>query len=136
MIKKRERGCYSIGEKKRWQAQKVGMTDKLRGERGCSYPDRVLHCVWTALSAHSDFLGSRVYAFLGVTSHLHFWQNDRDLLHAMAVTTGRMDTKLELAQKVNSGEENSSATFASIQIRNLSITSLVLYQQAIRGTLQ
>ena len=30
----------------------------------------------------------KVYACLAVTCHLHFWQNDRDLLHASAVTRG------------------------------------------------
>ena len=30
----------------------------------------------------------RVYVCLGVTCHLHFWQNDRDLLRATAVTRG------------------------------------------------
>ena len=30
----------------------------------------------------------RVYACLTVTCHLHFWQNDRDLLRATAVTRG------------------------------------------------
>ena len=30
----------------------------------------------------------RVYACLAVTCHLHFWQNDRDLLRATAVTQG------------------------------------------------
>ena len=29
-----------------------------------------------------------VYACLALTCHLHFWQNDRDLLHATAVTWG------------------------------------------------
>ena len=28
----------------------------------------------------------KVYACLAVTCHLHFWQNDQDLLHATAVT--------------------------------------------------
>ena len=32
----------------------------------------------------------KVYVCLAVTCHLHFWQNDRDLLHATAVT----DTKI------------------------------------------
>ena len=31
----------------------------------------------------------KVYACLAVTCHLHFWQNDRDLLRATAVTRGR-----------------------------------------------
>ena len=30
----------------------------------------------------------RVHMCLAVTSHLHFWQNDWDLLHATAVTQG------------------------------------------------
>ena len=30
----------------------------------------------------------KVYASLAVTCHLHFWQNDRDLLRATAVTRG------------------------------------------------
>ena len=30
----------------------------------------------------------RVNACLAVTCHLHFWQNDRDLLRAIAVTRG------------------------------------------------
>ena len=28
----------------------------------------------------------KVYACLAVTCHLHFWQNDQDLLHATVVT--------------------------------------------------
>ena len=52
-----------------------------------SFPDRLQHCASTvALSAHSNFFGSGVYAYLGVTCHLHFWQNDWGLLHAIAVT--------------------------------------------------
>ena len=39
----------------------------------------------------------RVHACLGVTHCLHFWQNDRDLLHATAVTQGwnRYQTKCQ-----------------------------------------
>ena len=33
-------------------------------------------------------LSRRAYACLGVTCHLQFWQNDRDLLRATAVTRG------------------------------------------------
>ena len=44
--------------------------DKLRVN---SFPDRFPHYAWlAALSAHSDFIGSRVYVCLGVTCHLHF----------------------------------------------------------------
>ena len=57
--------------------------------RVSSLPDRSPHCAWTAAySAHSDFVGSRVYACLGVTCDLHFWQNDRSLLRATVVTRG------------------------------------------------
>ena len=60
--------------------------DKLRVS---SFPDRFPHSAWTAASsAHSDSNGSRVYACLGVTCHLHFWQNDRGLLRATAVIRG------------------------------------------------
>ena len=41
-----------------------------------------------AESAHSGFVESRVYACLGVTCHLHFWQNDWGLLRATGVTLG------------------------------------------------
>ena len=38
-----------------------------------------------AQSAHFNFVGSRVYVGLGATCHLHFWQNDWGLLHAIVV---------------------------------------------------
>ena len=41
--------------------------------------------------APCHFMQSRirkVYAYLAVTWHLHFWQNDQDLLRATAVTRG------------------------------------------------
>ena len=60
--------------------------DKLRVS---SFQDRVQHFAGTATqSAHSDFVGSWVYACLGVTRHLRFWQNDRGLLRATAVSRG------------------------------------------------
>ena len=40
---------------------------------------------------------------LGVTCRLHFWQNDRGLLHATAVTRGVEWTPTKLALEVNSG---------------------------------
>ena len=55
-----------------------------------SFPDRVPHYARTsAQSARSDFVGSRVYACLDVTCHLHFAQNDRGILRATMVTGGR-----------------------------------------------
>ena len=38
-----------------------------------------------------------VCACLAVTCHLHFWQNDRDLLRATAVTQGWMDTEIRVS---------------------------------------
>ena len=62
------------------------LPDKLRVS---SFPDRFPHCTRTAAqSAHSDFVGSRVCACLGVNCYLHFWQNDRGLLRATEVTRG------------------------------------------------
>ena len=55
-----------------------------------SFLDRLRHCAWTAAqSAHSDFVGSRVYACLGVTCHLFLGQNVRVFLRATAVTWER-----------------------------------------------
>ena len=56
--------------------------------------------------------GSRVYACLGVTCHLHFWQNNRGLLHAIVVTGGGMDTEYESAKVVNLEEKKSLASHA------------------------
>ena len=79
-----------------------------------SFPDRFPYYACTAAqSAH--FIGSRVYACLGVTCHLHFWQNDR------------------VAHKVNSGEENSPAAPAGIGTRNFSMTSPVLLPTSYPG---
>ena len=59
--------------------------------------------------------------------HLHFWQNDRDLLRATAVTRGvERIPKEESAQKADPGEENSPAVPAGIRTRDLSITSPAL----------
>ena len=42
--------------------------------RVSSFPYRFPHYAWTeAMSAHSDFVGSRVYAYLGVTALLAEW---------------------------------------------------------------
>ena len=59
---------------------------------------------------------------LAVTCHLHFWQNDRGLLRATAVTR---IPKIR-AQKVDPGEENSPDAPAGIRTRDLSVTSPVL----------
>ena len=68
----------------------------------------------------------KVYACLAVTCHLHFWQNDRGLLRATAVTRGWNGYRNESAQKVDPGEETSPAAPAGIRTRDLSITSPAL----------
>ena len=50
----------------------------------------------------------QVYVSLAVTCHLHFWQNDRDLLRATAITRGWNGYRNN-SQKVDPGEENSPA---------------------------
>ena len=50
----------------------------------------------------------KVYACLAVTCHLHFWQNDRGLLRATAVTREWNGYRNESAQKVDPGEEKFS----------------------------
>ena len=68
-----------------------------------------------------------MHVCLVVTCHLHFRQNDRDLLRATAVTRGWNGYRnKESAQKVDPGEENSPAAPAGIRTRDLSITSPAL----------
>ena len=71
-----------------------------------SFPGSFPHYAWTvAQSSHSGFVGSRVYACLGVTCHLHFWQDDRGLLRATALTRDwnghriRVSTQSELSRR-------------------------------------
>ena len=64
-----------------------------RDNCGQVFPDELRvssfpHYAWTTWSAHSDFIGSRLYAYLGVTCHMHLCKNDRGLLCAKAVRWG------------------------------------------------
>ena len=52
----------------------------------------------------------KVHACSAVTCHLHFGQNDWDLLCATVVTWGWNGYQTESAQKVDPGEENSPTT--------------------------
>ena len=52
--------------------------------------------------------------------------NDRDTLHATAVTRGWNGYRNESAQKVDPGEENSPVVSAGTRTRDLSITSAAL----------
>ena len=58
-----------------------------------------------------------MHAYLAVTCHLHFWQHDRGLLRATAVTRGWNGGQNKSAQKVDLGEENSPAAPAGIRTR-------------------
>ena len=61
-----------------------------------------------------DFIGSRVYACLGITLHPHFWQNDQGLLHANAVTRGGTDTEKSQHTKLTLEKKHSHTTSARI----------------------
>ena len=66
----------------------------------------------------------RVHAYLRVTCHLLFWQNDLDLLRATALPRGWNGYRT--AQKVDPGKEHSPAAPAGTLTRDLSITSPAL----------
>ena len=53
----------------------------------------------------------RVHACLVVTSHLHFWQNERDFLRATAVTRGGSNKEISQHRKLTM-EKNSHAVAA------------------------
>ena len=57
----------------------------------------------------------KVYTCLAVTCHLHFWQNDRDLLRATAVTRGWNGYRNKSVQKVDPGEEHSPAALQGFE---------------------
>ena len=52
------------------------------------FSDKFPHYAWTAMSAHSDFVWSRLCACLSVTYYLNFWLSDCGLLRATAVVRG------------------------------------------------
>ena len=74
-----------------------------------------------------------MYACSGITCHLHFWQNDRGLLCATAITQGwnRHQIRASTESDVNSGEENSPTAPPRTRACNLLITNPGLYQQDI-----
>ena len=73
----------------------------------------------------SDIL--KMHAYLAVTCHLHFWQNDWSLLRATAVTQGWNGYRnKESAQKIDPEEENSPTAPAWIWTRDLSVTGPAL----------
>ena len=61
-------------------------------------PAQVLYTPYNHALCH--FMQShirKVYACLAVTYHLHFWQNDRDLLRATGVTRGGTGTEIRVS---------------------------------------
>ena len=72
----------------------------------------------------------RVNACLAVTCHLHFWQNDRDLLRAVAVTRRWDGYGIRVSTKSNvdprEEEEKSPAAPAGTRTRDFSIMGLAL----------
>ena len=60
-----------------------------------------------------------MYACLGVTCHLHVWQNDQGLLCATAIKWGVEQTPNKSQHTVDSGQENSPITSARIPTLNL-----------------
>ena len=68
----------------------------------------------------------KVHACLAVTCHLHFSQNDHDLLCATVVTWGWNGYQNKSAPKADPGEENSPAAPAGIRTFDFSIMSPVL----------
>ena len=62
-------------------------------------PSRRKSCVHHATMLHATSCKDirKVYACLAVTCHLHFLQNDRDLLRATAVTRGGTDTEIRVS---------------------------------------
>ena len=96
------------------------------------FPDTFPHYAWTAQSAYSDFFGSRVYACLGVTCHLHFWQTDRGLFTCHCGNMGVDRTPINSQHRNLTPEKKILPTApAGIGTRNLSITSPALSRQAI-----
>ena len=65
-----------------------------------------------------------VHVCLAATCHLHFWQNDQNVLHATRV---EQISNQKSAQKVNPGGGNPPAVPARTQTQDLSIRSPSLY---------
>ena len=71
---------HFLGQDHSTVAQRAETTVAECSTTTCSFSTATLDKIQ---SAHSDFDGTREYACLGVTCHLHFLQNDRGLLRAL-----------------------------------------------------
>ena len=103
-------------------AQKQALTDKITVQN-----EKLNFCIKSAGPSEFGNTANFTHA-LAVTCRLpRFWQNDRGLLRATAVTRGWNGYRNKSAQKVDPGEENSPAAPAGIRrTRDLSITSPTL----------
>ena len=109
----------------RWCTYSAGMAG---ATWNCCRPGKVLCTPYNHAPCH--FMQShihKVYACLPVTCHLHFWQNDRDLLRATAVPrewngyrSKSQHRKLTLEKKIL------PPLLQGIRTRDLSITSPAL----------
>ena len=71
------------------------------------YPDMFPHCACTAASSSNpDFVESRVCACSDVPCQLHFWQNNRGLLRATAVTWGWDCNRIRVITQRKRWEDN------------------------------
>ena len=87
------------------------------------------------MNCRPAFVGSRVYAWLGVTCHLHFWQNDQSLLRATAVTRGWNGHRIRVSTQSWLWRRKFSRASAGIRTRNLSVTSPALLPTSYPGSL-
>ena len=77
----------------------------------------------------------KVYACLAVTCHLHFWQNDRDLLRATAVTQGWNGYRNKNQHRKSTLEKKIlPLLLRGFETRDLSITSPALYPLSLFAT--
>ena len=96
-----------------------------------SFPDRFPHYACGIVSPLRLRWVKGVCVFRCNLLPAFFWQNDRGLLNATAVTRGLNGHRIRVSNKVYSGEKNSPAAPAGIRTRNLWITSPAFFQQAI-----
>ena len=72
-----------------------------------------------------------MYAYFGVTCHLHFWQNGRGLTCHCGNTGLERTLNKSQHTKLTLEKEIFSPLLARIRTHNLAITSPAFYQQAI-----
>ena len=103
--------CHSLGQDQSTVAQQTEMTVTKCSLTSCMWVHFLMGSHTTPVQQHSQptpsLLGQGyMHACLGVSCHLHFWQNDRGYLHATEVTQGwnghwiSQHTKSNLEKKI------------------------------------